>query len=162
MTYTTPDTIIAGALVPVTSMNKWTNGLVEQQQGMTSLFFTPAGSLNTSTTTAATWMTCGNVTVPTWATGCIVQWTVSGYTQTVASGTVTFVQLKIGSAAGQSSRRIPSQAVTGGRYSMSFADQVTGLTSGTQSVTLLGTWSSGTSAFSVDGGSTFSATFLFQ
>jgi hypothetical protein len=117
-------------------------------QSVTSIQFVPAGNTDTPLAGSATWITLGNVTVPTWATQAIVGYNVYGIL-VIATGMSVAAQIKVGTAAG-TNKRILDHGSTAGRFSIPIVDKVTGLSTGVQSVTLFATWTSGASPYRVD------------
>lgn len=132
------------------------NQLNQQSAFMT---FTPAGNSDTPGAGTATWVTLGNVTVPTWATQALVDYTCNGIYDTGTTSVASCV-IKIGSAAGQVSKRILTPGVANQRIHMPINDLVTGLSTGSQSVTLSSTFSSG-SVVRADTTSFFTVQFTF-
>jgi hypothetical protein len=124
------------------------------------LNFTPGGTLSTPTAGTATWVTLGNVTVPTWATQCIVTWSMYGVISSATEPNVTS-QLKVGTAAGAAPRVLGHASATG-RFSFTHNESITGLATGSKSITIFSTWTSGANVFSVDANSRVSARFMFQ
>jgi hypothetical protein len=121
------------------------------------LQFTPGSNTDTVAGTN-TWITLGNITVPTWATKCNVLYTFNGPYDTGTTGNVTAV-LKVGSAGGLT-KRILSPGVANQRFMVVIADHITGLTSGSQSVTIQTVQTTGT--YRADSTSFFTAQFTFQ
>jgi len=124
------------------------------------LLFTPGGNTDTPGAGTATWVTLGNITVPTWATKCNVIYTCNGIYDTGTTSNVSAV-IKVGSAAGGLSKRIDAPGVANQRFHMPITDRVTGLSTGSQSVTISATFSSG-SVVRADATSFFTAQFTFQ
>ncbi len=124
------------------------------------LLFTPGGALDTPAAGTATWLTVGNVTVPTWATKCIASFTLSGVYCIGATASTTSV-IKIGTVAGAVSKIITHPGVANQRFQLPVFDKLTGVSTGSQSVTISATFSSG-SVIRADGTSFFAGTFRFQ
>jgi hypothetical protein len=124
------------------------------------LLFTPGGNTDTPGAGTATWVTLGNITVPTWATKCNVVYTCNGIYDTGTTSSVSAV-LKIGSVAGGVSKRIGAPGVANQRFHVPIADRLTGLSTGSQSVTISATFTAG-SVIRADATSFFTALFTFQ
>lgn len=125
------------------------------------LKLTPPGTLSTVTTgTPTTWITLGNVTVPSWATQALVSWSLYGVLGPASEPLIT-MQLKIGTAAGDAIRMMGLGAATG-RNTWSIHETITGLTSGVKSVTILCAWTSTANSFQVTTDSRISARFTFK
>jgi hypothetical protein len=122
------------------------------------LSFTPGSNTDTAAGTN-TWITLGNVTVPTWATKCNVVYTFNGIFDRGTTGNVTAV-LKVGSASAALTKRLPGPGVANQRFTVVITDRLTGLTSGSQSVTIQTVQTTGT--YRADGVSFFTALFTFQ
>lgn len=124
------------------------------------LNFTPGGNLDTPGAGTATWMTLGNVTVPAWATRAVVNYAINGAMCPSGADPNVSYQFKIG-AVGGADRRLLGCAVTSQRFYQGRSDLLTGLSSGSQSVTIASTWTSGATVFRVDANSTITASFHF-
>ena len=124
------------------------------------LLFTPGGNTDTPGAGTATWVTLGNITVPTWATKCNVVYTMNGVFDTGTTSSVTGV-MKIGSVAGAASKRISAPGVANQRFHQPIVDRLTGLSTGSQSVTISATFTAG-SVIRADTTSFFTALFTFQ
>jgi hypothetical protein len=124
------------------------------------LLFTPGGNTDTPGAGTATWVTLGNVTVPTWASTCNVVYTCNGIYDTGTTSVVSAV-IKIGSRSGAVSKRILTPDVANQRFHMPIVDRLTGLSTGSQSVTISATFTSG-SVVRADTTSFFTALFTFQ
>jgi hypothetical protein len=124
------------------------------------LLFTPGGNTDTPGAGTATWVTLGNITVPTWATKCNVTYTMNGIFDTGTTSNVSAV-LKIGSVAGGVSKRIDAPGVANQRFHVPITDRLTGLSTGSQSVTISATFTAG-SVIRADVTSFFTALFTFQ
>ncbi len=159
MTYTPPLQPTAGSAVNQTHTDSWFNGISQLQSNFLALNYSPGSALNTSTTGSAIWFTAATISVPTWATTMYVFWHVHYYMPT--PGTVTtMMQMKIGSAVGTPHRLINLSTA---RQDLSAVDVITGLTSGSQPLTVLGNWISGAAlSFTVDAVSNFGALILFS
>src|SRR6266702_3461522 len=107
-------------------------------------FMTVANSGATSTGAGtATWVTMGNVTVPAWATRARVCLAMNGVT---ALGTTSQLDLvvKIGASTSTTGpQRMTTPAVTT-RFSLPLNDLLTSVPTGSQSVTLVATFQTGT------------------
>jgi hypothetical protein len=128
-----------------------------------SLLYTPGGNTDTPTSGTATWFTMGNITVPTWATKCIVTYSITGIITLATSINCTAI-FKVGSVSGSlGSKRICDNGTTSGRYSYTVTDLLTGLSTGSQSVTVSATWVAGTAnSYRLDTTSHVTAVFRFQ
>lgn len=135
------------------SVANWLNQLTA------TLLFTPGGNTDTPGAGTATWVTLGNITVPTWSTQCVVTYTCNGIYDTGTTSSVSCV-IKVGSAAGAVSKRILTPGVSLQRFHMPITDLVTGLSTGSQSVTLSATFSAGT-VIRADTQTFFTAQFIF-
>jgi hypothetical protein len=122
------------------------------------LYTQSGGNIDTAAGTN-TWLTLGNVTVPAWATNVSVDYTLNGIYDTGTTGSVTAV-VKVGTAAGGVSRRILGPGVANQRFHVPVRDRVTGLSSGSQSVTINTTQSAGTYRFDTTAFATATFTFL--
>lgn len=152
---TSPTTDGSGFVDEVYSGSHW----VPSQGYRQFLLFTPAGNTDTSGSGTGTWATLGNVNVPPWATRCVTNTTANEFFDQGSNAIATIV-LKIGSATGQVSKRIAGFG-TGARFDVPWDDMFTsGLSSGSQSVTISSTYSSGTT-FRADTTSYFTVTFDF-
>ena len=124
------------------------------------LLHTPGGNEDTSSSTTVTWFTMGNVTVPTWATKAIVILSYVGVSA-IATGINCTSVLKIGSVSGTSKRIL--DAATTNRFHWAVVDQLTGLSTGSQSVTVSAAWTAGTAnVYRIDTTSHVSAQFIFK
>jgi hypothetical protein len=137
--------------IPISPMSSDTNAVQD-------LLYTQGGTIDTAAGTT-TWLTIGNVTVPAWATTVSVGYTLNGIYDTGTTGSVTAV-VKIGSAAGAVSRRILGPGVANQRFHVPIRDRVTGLASGSQSVTINTTQTAGTYRFDATAFATATFTFL--
>jgi hypothetical protein len=127
-----------------------------------TLLYTPVSNNDTPTSGTATWFTMGNITVPTWATKCIVAYSVNGIITVATSINCTSV-MKVGGVAGAVSKRIMDLGTTAGRFTFSGQDRFTGLSAGSQSVTVSATWNAGTAnSYRLDTSSYVTAQFGFQ
>lgn len=134
------------------------NSLVASQATAAQLTLIPGTTINTPLSGASTWLTLGNVTVPTWATQVIVD--IAFVSITGSSGiNNTSMQIKVGSAAGLS-LRIPGSGSAAGT-SWAYTDKITGISPGTQSVTIFATWNNGTTPFQAVTASLITAHFGF-
>lgn len=124
-----------------------------------TLSFAPSGNIDTAGAGTATWITLGSVTVPVWSTSAWVIFTVDGAFDTGTTANVSNV-IKIGTATGGVSRRIPSPGVTG-RFSYSIVDRISSMSTGSQSVTISSTFTSGT-VVRADTSSTITALIIFS
>lgn len=125
------------------------------------LAFTPGSTLSTPTSVgSATWFTVGSVTVPTWATQAFVSWSLYSVT-TPASATNTTAVVKVGSVSGSTRRILPTGSTGAVTTHFSQQDAFTGLSTGSQSVTVLASLVVGSLAYTVDVNSYFSAIFNF-
>jgi hypothetical protein len=125
-----------------------------------TLLFTPGGNTDTPGAGTATWVTLGNITVPTWASTCFVTYTMNGIYDTGTTSNVAVV-MKVGSISGAVNKRILGVSISGQRLHIPIADQFTGLSTGSQSVTLSATFTSGT-VVRADATSFFTALFIFS
>jgi len=125
-----------------------------------TLKFTPGGTLSTPTSGTATWITLGNVTVPTWATQAVVTWSLYGVLSSATEPTVS-MQLKIGTVGGDTPR-IMGNATAVGRSHPTISETITGLSTGSQSVTIFCTYTAGANTFAVDANSRIMARFTFK
>ena len=118
----------------------WADSVANMLNGLaTTLLFTPGGNTDTPGAGTATWVTLGNVTVPTWSTSCMVNVTCDGIFDTTTTANAT-AQLKIGSVGGAVNKRLMIPGVTSQRFGQSWNDLLTGLSTGSQSVTLSATF----------------------
>jgi hypothetical protein len=124
------------------------------------LLFTPGGNTDTPGAGTATWVTLGNITVPTWATKCNVIYTCNGIYDTGTTSNVSMV-IKVGAVAGGVSKRVTAPGVANQRFQVPIADRLTGLSTGSQSVTISATFTAG-SVIRADTTSFFTALFTFQ
>jgi hypothetical protein len=96
--------------------------------------------INPNTSTAgsgtATWVTMGNVTVPTWATKGRVCLAITGFSGTAANA--SDIAVKIGTSTGQANRI--TSAVTTTRQAFPLNDLLTSVPTGSQSVTVQSTF----------------------
>lgn len=159
--YTVPAAVATGDPATSTWANQVSTALgvlASAPMSMSLLKFTPGGNVDTTVTvTPTTWVTLGNVTVPAAATACIIGYSCGGIFDVGTTSNVTLTP-KIGSISGTAYR--PLTAGGGGRlYHVQF-DQLTGLSTGSQSVTFLATWTSGT-AIRCDTQTRFTMAFLW-
>jgi len=89
----------------------------------------------------ATWVTMGNITVPTWATKGRVSLAMTGLTASVAACTVTLA-VKIGTSTGAGKFFATAQNTQ--RIEFVLNDQLTSVPTGSQSVTIQATFGVGT------------------
>jgi hypothetical protein len=94
--------------------------------------FTPGGSTNTAA--SGTWLTIGNQTVPTWATKAIIQCDCTILAGSAANASAT-VQAQLGSSLGTPVHRWTQQVVST-RFMAAATWQCTGISTGSQSLTL--------------------------
>lgn len=152
---TSPTADGSGFIDEVYSGSHWVSSQGYKQQ----LAFVPAGNTDTVTSSSGTWITMGNITVPPWATRCAIQINYGGMFDTGTTCNVTLTP-KIGSAAGNA-RRLLGPGISSQRWHQPVADIITsGLSSGSQSVTVLATFTAG-SAVRADVSSFFTALFDF-
>jgi len=131
--------------------------------GAQVLVFVPSGNLDTATAAPqTTWITIGNITVPTWATKCQVVYTINGV-YAVATGVNTSVQIKVGAIGGAINGRIIDPGNTTQRFGWAICDKLSALTSGVKSVTLATLWNAGTvTSYRADTSTSITAQFTFQ
>jgi hypothetical protein len=103
------------------------------------------GTYSTSAGTA-TWVTIGTATVPPWATKARVTWGVSGYAASTTSALNVTCAVKIGTVAG-TSMRMPGSTVTTTNNTIGASELLTGISTGSQSVTITATFVGGTGSF---------------
>jgi hypothetical protein len=125
-----------------------------------TLLFAPGANADTPGSGTATWVTLGNVTVPLWATQCFVTYTMNGIFDTGTTASVTVV-MKIGSVSGSVTKRLLSPGVATQRFHQPITDVLTGLSTGSQSVTLSAGFGAGT-VVRADATSFFTALFAFS
>jgi len=94
--------------------------------------FNPGGSTNTAA--SGTWLTIGNLTVPTWATKAIIQCDATILSGSAANASAT-VQAQLGSALGTPAHRWTMQ-VAATRFMAAGTWQCTSIATGSQSLTL--------------------------
>jgi hypothetical protein len=128
-----------------------------------TLQYTPTTNNDTPTSGTATWFTMGSITVPTWATQCVVTYSINGII-TLATGINCTAIFKVGSVSGAlGSKRISDNGTTAGRFCFTVSDLFTGLSTGSQSVTVSATWQAGTAdKYRLDTTSYVTARFDFQ
>jgi hypothetical protein len=144
-----------------TATSAWADSVANFVNGFAvPLLFTPGGNTDTPGAGTATWVTLGTITVPTWTTNAYVTYTCNGIYDTGSTSVVSSV-IKVGSVAGGVNKRILTPGVSLQRFHMSICDTLTGVSTGSQSVTLSATFSSG-SVIRADTTSFFTALFLFQ
>jgi hypothetical protein len=104
----------------------------------------------TATTTGsgtATWVTMGNVTVPTWASKGRIQLNITGLAGSTTTAAVGLA-VKIGTSTGVS-KRCTAPGTTS-RAAWSISDLLTAVPTGSQSVTIVATFISGTFSVAAD------------
>ena len=161
-----PRTWAVGDTVTNTMMNTEVRDaalyFLDQQAQMQYLSYVPTIINDTPATGTATWFTVGNLVVPSWATRARVQTNVTGAFTTEVGIVVTFA-VKIGATSPVlSGRRILDPGTVSSRFTIAQADAYSGLTAGTQAVTVAVTFVAGTGVYRLDSLSyeTLSATFL--
>jgi hypothetical protein len=146
---------VAGEIVWLTSPgyasqyngSRWMQ--VRGDDSLDVLEMVPTAPLFTTSSGTATWLSIGSSTVPSWASKARVTWGVSGFDDSSASALNVTCVLKIGSAAGVSVR-IPGSTVTTPSLSLTTTELLTGLSVGSQTVTISATFVSGSGAFQAD------------
>lgn len=136
------------------------NSLINVANGQHQILtFSPAGNTDQSTATTATWITLGNVTIPTWATSMVVDYTILGCYDLGTNNNST-VALRVGTTDGTFKRATPP-GVTNQRFTLARHDSLTGFSTGSQSITIRTVHTSGT-ALRADTITTISAHFTFR
>jgi len=108
-------------------------------QGTDYLFFTPAGSTN-SPAGPATWITLGNLTVPAWAASARIQINCVAIAGSAAAASAN-LQIKLGTVGGTLQSMPAPNGTT--RFTAPIYDKLTGITTGSQSLTIQSTNVSG-------------------
>jgi len=124
--------------------------------------FVPAGNTDTpaSGTTPTTWITLGNLAVPSWATAAVVVMTVNGFYEVAAGSDNVTIKTGIGTALGPFAPRLIG-APSANRGSFTWADTITSPPTGSQSLIVQATRVTGTSVYRVDGSCSISAQVSF-
>lgn len=139
----------------------WADSVANFANAIQSLTFIPGGNLDTPAAGTATWMTLGNVTVPTWANTAVVIWSLASYSTGSTAALSVTAGIKVGSAAGPTSSLPSAPGTANVGMSPVYVDTLTGLSSGTQSVTVSATFVSGTGTFRVDTNDRITALIIF-
>lgn len=143
-----------------TGTASWADSVANILNGqLTALSHVPAGNEDTPGAGTATWFSWGNVTVPTWASNAVVIWSLAAYNTGSASALAVTAGVKIGSAAGPTSR-LPGSGATVD-MTPTYIDTITGLATGTQAVTVSATFVSGTGVFRLDTNDRVTALVIF-
>jgi hypothetical protein len=125
-----------------TATAAWADSVADQVN-TAHTFMTLANPNATSTGAGtATWVTMGNVTVPTWATKARISLAMTGL-QATATTTSANLAVKIGSSTG-AVHLIATPNLTGTRIHAGFNDLLTSVPTGSQSVTVQATFSAST------------------
>jgi hypothetical protein len=127
---------VTSPAVGETAIAGWPDSVADQLNQMHA--FMTLINPNTSTAGAgtATWVTMGNVTVPTWATKGRVCLAITGFSGTAANA--SDIAVKIGTSTGQANRI--TSAVTTTRQAFPLNDLLTSVPTGSQSVTVQSTF----------------------
>lgn len=125
-----------------------------------SIAFAPAGNTDYSTGSFGTWITLGNITVPSWATSVFLVGNISSV-YGVTNTQQTSVRWKIGSATGIEMRLMGTGTATGVTYASSHAEAITLSGTGSQSVIIEAKRDSGTGGIRADTSSDFTALMFF-
>jgi hypothetical protein len=142
VTRTAPTTFSNGVLLSSADLNPLSSGISELQASWAAISYVQGGSnADTVTASSGTWLTLGNITVPTWATSAFLHLDLSLISVPTAGTFNVSITPKIGSAAGSARRLLPGTAVT--LFNQSLSDVITGLSAGSQAVTLLATFGGG-------------------
>jgi hypothetical protein len=160
-----PIVLSVGDLWTAAQVDEVAQDIIDLAGTVQTLQYTPGGNNDTPSsvgTSPATWFTMGNITVPTWATKCNVVYAIVGVFA-VATGISASAVLKVGSVVGAlGSKRILDGGTTG-RFSFAVCEKFTGLSTGSQSVTMSASYTAGTvSSYRVDTVSHITARFDFQ
>ena len=120
----------------------------------------PASNLDTPTTAGVStaWITLASVTVPTWASSVLIDWTLNGIAPT-ATGNNVSVQIALGGVLGALERLW--DIGTTNRYGYSRRDKLTGLSTGAQDLIVRATKVSGSGVYRADTNSQISARLTF-
>lgn len=125
--------------------------------------FIPAGNTDTPgspSTTPTTWVSLGNVAVPSWATAAVVVMSINGFFEVAAGGDIVNIRIGIGGTLSPTQPRLVGPA-SASRSSFSWADSVASPPTGTQPLIVQATRASGTSVYRVDGSCLISAQVAF-
>jgi len=117
------------------------NDIAKQLNEMHAYMVLTNPNVSTPGSGTATWVTMGNVTVPTWATRARVCLSITGARGNTAAGNVNLA-VKIGSSTGAAKLVGWSDITT--RYAYPINDLLTSVPTGSQSVTVQATFSSNT------------------
>lgn len=137
--------------------------IINQLNGASTFInFIPAANTDTpsSGTTPTTWITLGNVTVPSWASSAVVTMSINGFFEVAAGTDNVNVKIGIGTALGVTGPRLAGP-VSAGRGSYTWTDGIASVPTGSQSVIVQATRVSGTSVYRVDGACIISAQIAF-
>jgi hypothetical protein len=149
---------IPNVVTGTAATSTWANAVTNATNGVAAaMSFTPGG--NTDTPNGATWITIGNLTVPTWATTAFVVYSMNGV-YCIGATTNAAATLKIGAATGAVTKVLLHPGVANQRFSETITDVVAGPPTGSQSVTLASTFTTG-SVVRADTTSFFTALFVF-
>jgi len=121
------------------------------------LSFVPAGTLTSAASGSATWITLGNITVPVWATQARIHIDLGAFSGSAADATCN-VKIVLGAVAGASKRC--QKSGSGTRVNWSATDLLTGISTGSLSLTLQATFNAG-GTLSVDASSYVDAAIDF-
>lgn len=104
-----------------------------------------------------TWASFGTITVPAWATRCVVSYTITGIISPASLGN-TKVGLLIGTSLGTLQRMM--ETVSSGRFYHTYHDLLTAVPTGSQTITLITNWAAG-SSYTIDTNSSITCAFHF-
>jgi hypothetical protein len=161
VTWTAPRTWVASETVTASICNTHIRDnllSISSEWFPAPMLFTPGSNTDTAAGTN-TWLTLGSITVPTWASSCNVAYCLNGIYDTGTTGNVTAV-IKVGSTAGGVTKRLLGPGVANQRFHHPIYDRLSGISTGSQSVTIQTVQTTGT--YRADGTSFVTAQFTFQ
>lgn len=164
MAYSVPTTVIAGNDGTATWGNLVVAAIVElQAAGPHHLRYLPGGDIDAPAGAAATWLTLGSVTVPTWATTATVDIHLNNFIATT-TGEPRYLLRGIiaGGTNGTDDVNFSLDPSTTQTHYVSWTSKVTALASGARDVTIYGSRAAGTGLARANTGTLVTATILFR
>jgi hypothetical protein len=126
------------------------------------LAYAPGGNVDSPTTGGQqVWFTVGAFLVPAWASKAVMITAINGFYTVGTTTNSSVLQWKLGTGTGSLNRRITSGDSLAERTNATHIDTISGLTSGSQSLTANVTWTSG-SNWRLDVNSLVMSTLIFQ
>jgi len=114
----------------------------------TQIDYVPTTTLSTSTSGYATWITIGNVTVPSWATQARVTWSIVNYGPSSTTALNVDVYAQLGDVTGNDFR-LPGSGASGANSCFTVNDLFTDIDTGSQSLIIVSHFNAGSGTFQI-------------